>query len=497
MRRPKVLSVVSEVFPLIKTGGLADVAGALPLALEPEGIDTITMIPGYPAVAAAIGEGGETVLTIPNLFGGRARLVAGQAHGLDLLMVDAPHLFARQGNPYIGRDGADWPDNPFRFAALARAAADVAQGEIEGLRPDVVHAHDWQAGLTAAYLAYDGRHRPGTVMTVHNLAFQGRYGADLLGRLGLPPRAFGIDGVEYYGGIGYLKAGLALSDRITTVSPTYAAEIRTPEGGMGLDGLLRARAGAVHGILNGIDDKVWNPADDPHIPAPYDTRKLKARAVDKRALQDRFGLDPDPDALLFGVISRLSWQKGLDLLLADVGTILGLGAQLVVLGAGEPALEDGFTAVAATHAGRIGCSIGYDEPLAHLIQAGSDALIVPSRFEPCGLTQLCALRYGAVPVVARVGGLADTIVDMNEMARAGGFGSGIQFAPVTAEMLQAALYRAAELWRDRETWTRMMKNGMKTDVSWKRPAARYAKLYRDLIAERSAAHVPSLAGVTA
>ncbi|MEJ1157482.1 glycogen synthase GlgA [Prosthecomicrobium sp. N25] len=480
----KVLSVASEIYPLVKTGGLADVAGALPLALAAEGVAVTSLVPGYPAVTAAL-EGGRAVLTLPDLFGGPARLVAGTAAGLDLLVLDAPHLYDRPGNPYVGADGRDWPDNAVRFAALSRAAALVGLGEAEGARPDVVHAHDWQAGLAAAYLAYDGRPRPGTVITVHNLAFQGQYPRTLMEPLGLPERAWSVDGVEYYGHIGYLKAGLQLSDRITTVSPSYAAEIRTAEGGMGLDGLLRARTEVLHGILNGIDDRVWDPATDPLIPATYDARRPARRRLDKAALQERFGLAKDPDAILFGVISRLTWQKGLDILLASAGTLLQAGGQLVVLGTGEPALEQGFAALADAHPDRIGCRIGYDEALAHLIQAGSDALVVPSRFEPCGLTQLCALRYGAVPVVARVGGLADTIVDANEMARAAGAGTGFQFSPVNPDMLSAAILRAAAVHRDREAWQALVKNGMKTDVSWRRPAAHYARLYRDLVAARS------------
>lgn len=491
MSRLEVLSVASEIYPLVKTGGLADVAGALPAALAAEDVRVTSLVPGYPAVMAGLDHAATTghpaprvVATWADLFGGRARLLAARARGLDLLVLDAPHLYDRPGNPYLGPDGRDWPDNAFRFAALGRVAAALGLGDVPGPRPDVVHAHDWQAGLAAAYLHYDGRPRPGTVVTVHNLAFQGQFPAELLGPLGLPPRSWSLDGVEYYGGIGFLKAGLQLSDRITTVSPTYAAEIRTPEGGMGLDGLLRTRAAVLHGILNGIDDTVWDPAADPLIPARYDARSPKRRRANKRALQERFGLAPDPDRLLFGVISRLSWQKGLDLLLDRLGVLVEAGAQLVVLGSGEPALERGFAAAAGADPDRIGCVIGYDEALAHLVQAGSDALIVPSRFEPCGLTQLCALRYGAIPVVARVGGLADTIVDANEMARAGGAGSGLQFSPVTGDMLAAALLRAADLWRDRDGWAQMMRNAMRTDVSWRRPAARYARLYRDLVAER-------------
>ncbi|MBN9057876.1 MAG: glycogen/starch synthase, partial [Rhizobiales bacterium] len=273
----KILAVVSEIYPLVKTGGLADVAGALPGALAPEDVAVTTLVPGYPAVLAALKKP-EVVHTFAGLFGRDARLLKAHAAGLDLLVLDAPHLFDRPGNPYVDAGGKDWLDNPLRFAALSRAAAEIGQGLVPKLKPDVIHAHDWQTGLTAAYLRYSDRPAVPTVMTVHNLAFQGQYGRDLLPALGLPAHAYAIDGVEYYGTIGFLKAGLQLSDRITTVSPTYAAEIRTPEGGMGLDGLLRARGNAVSGILNGIDTGVWNPADDPRIAAPFDLARLAGRA---------------------------------------------------------------------------------------------------------------------------------------------------------------------------------------------------------------------------
>ncbi len=480
--RLNVLSAVSEIFPLIKTGGLADVAGALPGALVAEQVRMVTLIPGYPVVLDALAGAG-VVQTLPDLFGGPARLLSGRAGTLELLAIDAPHLYARPGNPYVGPAGNDWSDNALRFAALSSVAARFGTGAIDAFVPDVVHAHDWQAGLAAAYLHYAPMRRVGTVMTVHNLAFQGVFPRSLLAALALPPQSFQLDGVEFHGSISFLKSGLAFSDMITTVSPTYAAEIRTPETGMGLDGLLRARAGRVRGILNGIDDTVWNPATDALIAARFDERHLAPRGANKAAVQTRFGLE-DGDGLLFGVVSRLSWQKGLDMLLAALPTLIGAGAQLVLLGSGDRALEEEFTKAAARHAGRVGCQMGYDEGLAHLIQAGSDALLVPSRFEPCGLTQLCALRYGTLPVVARVGGLADTVIDSNEMAVAEGLGTGVQFAPVTQGMLEAAILRTADLWRDRRTWRRLQRNAMGTDVSWRRPARRYAELYREVLARR-------------
>ena len=480
----EVLAIASELYPLVKTGGLADVTGALPAALKPHGVRVRTLLPGYPSVLAGI-KGARTVRLLPDFYGGPAKLIAGAASDLELYVLDAPHLYDRPDGPYTGADGRDFPDNPRRFAALARAGASIGQGLIPRYRPQIVHTHDWQAGLAAAFLQYDAGPRPGTICTIHNLAFQGQFDRRLLVHLGLPTAAFTADGVEYYGDIGFLKAGVRLSDRITTVSPTYAAEICTPERGMGMDGLLRGRADRLSGILNGIDTTTWDPANDPLINTPYDIARLDARAANKAALQARLGLASDPRAPLFGVVSRLGWQKGLDLLLAALPLLLAEGAQLAVLGSGEPDLERGFREAAAAFPGRIGCVFAYDEPLAHQMQAGVDALVVPSRFEPCGLTQLCALRYGAVPLVARVGGLADTIIDATPMSLASGAATGVQFAPVETAMLENAIRRTLELYRAPEAWRRLQLNGMATDVSWSQSAKRYAQLYAGLIAERA------------
>jgi starch synthase len=476
----KLLSVTSEAFPLVKTGGLADVAGALPAALAAEGIEVTTLLPGYPAVMAALRDG-EAIYNFDHLFGGPARLVAGHSAGLAVMALDAPHLFDRPGNPY--GSGAGFDDNAYRFAAFARVAATLGKGLLGGYVPDILHAHDWQAALAPAYLHYDGGERPGTVVTVHNLAFQGQFEASLLPSLGLPDESFSMDGVEYYGGIGYLKAGLRFADRVTTVSPTYAMEICSTQLGMGLEGLLRGRGTDLSGILNGIDTAVWDPAHDPALAAPFDAARLDARRANKAAVQARYGLDIEPDVPLFGVISRFSWQKGIDLLLAAVPALLDAGGQLAILGSGDDALERRAREAMAALPGRVGGTIGYDEGIAHLLQGGVDALLIPSRFEPCGLTQLCALRYGAVPVVARVGGLVDTVIDASPMALAAGAATGVQFTP-SLEMLEAAIGRTADLFRDRPTWQMMQRNGMATDVSWRLPARRYAALYREIAADR-------------
>lgn len=484
MNGAPVLGVVSEIYPLIKTGGLADVAGALPAALAPEGFAVTTLVPGYPLVLAALEEAGEAA-RFAELFGGPARLLRAHAKGLDLFVLDAPHLYARERDPYRGPDQADWPDNALRFGALSKVAALIARGMVAAYAPAIVHAHDWQAALTLAYLRYGEGARPGTVMTVHNLAFPGRFPHALLATLGLPPAAWSIDGVEFFGDVAFLKAGLQFADRITTVSPTYAMEIATPEAGMGFDGLLRARRNVLSGILNGIDERVWNPAADPAIAAPYTALKLTRRRKNKAALEERLGLRALPEAPLFGVISRLTRQKGLDLLLGALDEVLPAPAELVLLGTGEAELEAGFAAAAAREPERIAAVIGYDEALAHQIQAGADVLLVPSRFEPCGLTQLAALRYGALPLVARVGGLADSVIDANEAALAQGVATGFQFAPVTTAKLREAIRRADALWREPKAWRQVQRNAMRSDVSWRRPAARYGALYRGLIAERT------------
>ena len=479
----RVLAVASEIYPMVKTGGLADVVGALPAELRAQGIESRTLIPGYPDVIKALPLA-EELLHVPQFFGGPIRLLAGSHGQLDLIVLDAPHLYARPGNPYVSADGKDWPDNGVRFAALSRVAAEIGLGAIPSFVPDVVHCHDWQAGLAPAYLHYARGPRPGSIMTVHNLAYQGQFPHEMLDAFGLPPESFDVYGVEYYGQISFLKAGLQYSDRITTVSPTYAREIREDDGGMGLGGLLRERSQVLSGILNGIDVSVWNPETDPDIAARFGAKDMAARAANKSALQQRLGLDQAPNSLLLGVVSRLSWQKGLDLLLGSLPTILREEMQLVVLGSGDLELEERYRAAAQANPGRIAVAIGYDEALAHLIQAGADALVVPSRFEPCGLTQLCALRYGAIPIVSRVGGLADTVIDVEEVGWEDGTATGFTFGPVTAENLASTLRRAINLWHDQRAWRRLQSNGMSKDVSWRNRASRYADLYREVAADR-------------
>jgi starch synthase len=336
--------------------------------------------------------------------------------------------------------------------------------------------------MAPAYLRYRGIGVP-SVLTIHNLAFQGQFAASIFGGLELPPHAFALDGVEYYGGVGFLKAGLHSASAITTVSPTYAREIATPAFVMGLDGLINTRAADLHGIVNGIDVATWDPETDPLLPANYSARRPRGRADNRAAIEQRFGLDTDA-APIFAVVSRLTWQKGMDLLAEAAGALVHAGGKLAVLGSGEPGLEAQFLSLAGQHTGRIGVVLGYDEPLAHAMQGGADAILIPSRFEPCGLTQLCGLRYGCVPVVARTGGLADTVIDANIAAVGAGVATGVQFAPDSLAALVAAIVRAVELHAQPKVWNAMQKQGMKADVSWEHSAKAYAELYASLLPER-------------
>lgn len=480
----KVLSVASEIFPLMKTGGLADVAGALPLVMSEQGVEMRSLMPGYPPVMQKIASvRKKKVADFPDLFGTKAKLYSCTYEGLELFILDAPAFFNRDGGPYTGKDGKDYKDNWKRFAALSHVGAQIAGGLVEKWVPDLVHVHDWQAGLTPAYMRYRFAPNTPSMTTVHNIAFQGQFGADIFADLDLPTEAFSMHGIEYYGDVGYLKGGMEIADAVTTVSPTYAREIFSPEFGMGLEGLIRARSDVVHGIVNGIDTDIWSPETDPLIAANYSANKLKGRAENRAALAAHFGIDED-DGPIFCVISRLTWQKGMDLLADLTGEIAHRGGKLVVLGSGDKALETALIAAADNHRGRVGVSINYDEPLSHLMQAGSDAILIPSRFEPCGLTQLYALRYGCVPVVARTGGLNDTVIDANTAALSAGVATGFQFSSVTHDGLRLALHRVFDAWEDRKLWATLQKNGMKADVSWDRSASQYAELYQKLISAR-------------
>ena len=463
----RVLAVASECAPLVKTGGLADMVGALPATLVPFGVDTRTLIPGYPDVIGRIGQS-RIVWRDGNLFGGQGTVHAVRLGGLDLLVLDAPHLYHREGSIYLGPNGSDWPDNPERFAALCWAAAEIARAGLDDWKPEVLHCHDWQAGLAPVYLRERSKGEDiGVVLTIHNIAFQGLAPAERCGSLRLPEREMHPGGLEYWGKVSALKAGILWADQVTTVSPTYAAELLTPEFGMGLDGVLRSLPRDVLGILNGVDLDEWAP--------PY--RRPNGKARHKAALREELGLG-EADGPLCVVISRLTEQKGLDLLLDALPRLLDRGGQLALLGSGDPRLEAAFREAASHPA--VAVRLGYDGGLAKRLVAGGDAILVPSRFEPCGLTQLYGLRYGTIPVVALTGGLADTVVPANPAGVRAGVANGLQFHPVTADALGRALADLCALFRDKDTWRTMQRNAMRQPVGWDSSAREYAALYHRL-----------------
>jgi starch synthase len=475
----EVLSVASEAYPLVKTGGLADVTGALPGALAGEGVKVRTLLPGYPSVLSALAEG-KVIADLAEHFGGPAQLIAGNARGLAIIALKADHLYDRPGNPYLAPNRKDWPDNWRRFAALSFAGYELARFRYGGLDPDIIHCHDWQTALLPVYARFNGGVRAKTIQTVHNIAFQGIFGWEIFNELRLDFRAARESTIEYYGLINYLKGGLQVADALTTVSPSYALEIKTHEFGMGLEGILQARADVLTGITNGIDDAEWDPQIDPTLHTRFGHNSTELRAANRRALELRFSLDEAPGPL-FAVISRLTRQKGLDLLVELADALVEAGGKLAVLGSGDTDIEDGFAGAAVRHPGKIGFVRAYDEALSHLVQGGADVMVIPSRFEPCGLTQLYGLRYGCVPLVARVGGLADTVIDANEAAVEAGVATGIVFAPVTAQALMDAIHRAIQLYARPKLWRKMQRRGMKSDVSWESSAQKYAKLYRQLL----------------
>lgn len=487
----QVLSVTSEIYPLVKTGGLADVAGALPAEMAKLGVRMRTLIPGYRAIRDRL-FGARCVKCYDRLMGVPAAIYELTIDGLDLLVLDAPLLFDRAGGPYLDPRGFPFEDNWLRFAAFSRAAADIAQGVLPDWRPDVVHLHDWQAALTAAYLHFDAKPAAPSVITIHNIAFQGKFDASFFPMLGLPHHAFSMGGVEYYGAVSYLKAGLQLADAVTTVSPTYAHEITAPEFGMGLEGVINARGDHVHGIVNGIDLDVWNPETDPHIVKHYTRRRLAARRYNRRELEHRFGLKPS-SRLIVSVVSRLTWQKGLDILADCLDDIVALGANVVVLGQGSHDIEHAFNAAAHRHPGRIGVNTNFSEERAHLVHAGADATILPSRFEPCGLTQQYALRYGCAPIVNRTGGLADTVVDANDAALSHGHGTGFVFNGVSHANILHAVRRAQAAHHRPQHWQAIMRNAMKTQCGWAQSAARYDALYGEVAATSAAAPTRAIA----
>jgi starch synthase len=483
----RILQVSAELYPLLKTGGLADVTGALPIALAAAGEDVRVLRPAFPQIRAGVTDR-VPIAGLRTPWGESVRLLLGRialpGAELQAYVIDAPALYDRPGNPYEDSQRQPYADNHRRFALLGWVAAQLADGVDAGWRPELVHAHDWHAGLAPAYIALarpNGAPPVASVFTVHNLAYQGVFPPSHFAELGLPDEAFAVHGLEYYGQISFMKAGLYYADRLTTVSPTYAREIQTMEQGCGLDGLLRTRAGALTGILNAVDEAVWNPATDARLPHTYDARRPGGKARCKAALQNALGLAALPDAPLFVIVSRLTGQKGLHLVLDGLAELLAYGGQFALLGSGDAALEDAFRQRAAAAPRSVSVTLGYDEPLAHRLFGAGDVTLVPSLFEPCGLTQLYGLKYGSLPLVRRVGGLADTVVDCTLEDMASGAATGFMFDDFNTGGYTRALRRAFALYARPADWRRVRATAMRRPADWATAAERYIGVYRQAL----------------
>jgi starch synthase len=471
----RILYITCELNPLVKVGGLADVSAALPAALQHEGVDVRVLMPGLPGVVEGLNSRRRLDETESPF--GSVQLVRGRlpSNEVPVYVLDAPRMYERPGNPYVDGEGADWPDNHLRFALLGWVAAHFADPR-DGWQPDLIHCNDWHAALAPAYVKAEGRSAPASVLTIHNLAYQGLFPKEAFPDLALPDPFFAVDGVEFYDQVSFMKAGIFFADKVTTVSPQYACEIQTAESGCGLDRLLRLRQPV--GILNGVDYRVWNPETDPALAVNYGAATLEHKAQAKRALQQELGLELKPERPLFIAVSRLSWQKGLDLIFDVLPELISARAQFALLGTGERALEERFAGIAAGFPGIVSFVAGYDERLAHRMIAGADVITLPSRFEPCGLTQLYGLRYGTLPLVRRVGGLADSVADATPAALRDDSATGFVFDEASgAAFLQCAL-RAIECFREPETWSRMQRRAMAQDFSWAASARRYLAVYR-------------------
>jgi len=483
----KVLFVTPELAPWMKSGGLGEISSSLPAALHEAGVDVRILVPAYASLLAAF-PAANPVAELPGPGGelpDSRLLEATDENGVPLLLLDCPAFFRREGSAYLDADGNDFADNHLRFGLLSNAAALLSsESSPLGWRPDVLHCNDWPCGLAPAYLHFMGGAKAATVMSIHNLAFQGIFPADTLTALALPSAAYAMDGVEFWGKLSFMKAGLHYAERITTVSPRYAEEIQTEAFGYGFAGLLRWRRDDLCGILNGIDTRTWNPATDPYLPRRYEFAHLKGKEANKAALRQRFGLSAESSAPVLGAVCRITQQKGLDLLLGIGDEIAAMPAQLVVLGTGDRSLEAALSGLAARHPGQFAVRIGFDDGLAHLIEAGADIFLMPSRFEPCGLNQMYSLRYGTPPLVRETGGLADTVVDCNEATLADGTANGFVFNDASPEALFQTIRRAVSAWHDKALWHKLQRNGMVLDFSWSKAAASYKAIYAELPVSR-------------
>ncbi len=475
-----VLLACAEVFPLAKTGGLADVCASLPSALRTFGAEARILMPAYRGVTAKMSTRPVGRPFYPLIGAQKVRLLKGALPGtrVPVYLIHCPELYDRPGDPYADQYGNEHPDNAIRFGVLSKVAAMFGTvGGLDGWRADVVHGHDWHCGLASAYLNFDSGSTAATVFTIHNLAYQGNFNRKVRKSLGIDSLAFHMDGLEFYGHLSFMKAGIFYADAVTTVSPTYAREIQGSMLGCGMDGVLRHRADRLTGILNGIDVEQWNPETDGRIAACFSSRDLSGKTKCRAGLLRQLGLDPDSPDLLVGMLGRMTAQKGWQLMLDAAPALLEQGTRLVLMGSGHPEYEEMISRLVARYPDRLGFRKGFDEDFAHQLIAGADALAIPSLFEPCGLVQMYAQRYGTIPIARRTGGLVDSVVDSSD--RGAHPPTGFLFDGVTAPELARAVARAADVRQEGSSdWDRLRTNGMARDFSWHRSARHYADVYQ-------------------
>ncbi|MDI1309553.1 MAG: glycogen synthase GlgA [Methylotenera sp.] len=484
----RVLFVTSEVFPLIKTGGLADVSGSLPSALQNLNVDVRILVPGYHSVLKQLDDLHHLAMlkNLPVIE--NAELMMGTILDTDIkvMVIKAAGLYERDGGPYMDATGQEWLDNPVRFGILSKVAAVISgpNSPIPDWQPNIVHCNDWQTGLTPAYMKLVEHSPAKSIISLHNMAFQGCYAPGWLTTLALPHSNFTLEGFEYHGQLSFLKAGIFYADAITTVSPSYAKEIQTAEFGFGLEGLLSKRSNELKGILNGIETEEWSPETDFHLSSNYSASKLAGKKEVKKALQQRLGLQIDANAPLLGVVSRLTHQKGLDMLVPIVQKLVDAGCQLALLGSGESALENAFRHLANDNPNKVSITIGYNEQLSHQIMAGCDMFIMPSRFEPCGLNQLYGLAYGTPPIVNATGGLADSVIDTNIITFKNKTANGFVMSEASPASLLSCIKQALNVFtNDTKAWQQIQKNGMQQNLSWDKSALEYLAEYRKLLVD--------------
>lgn len=476
----KVLFVTSEAHPLIKTGGLADVSGSLPKALAELSQDIRLVIPKYQALKI---EGDVRYLCSLRVDNKNIKILEMRMPDsrVTVWLIDYPGYYNYPGNPYVDELGEPWPNNAERFALFCRIVVEIAMDRVnQDWKPDIVHCNDWQTGLVPALLSLEHDHRPSTVFTIHNMAYQGLFPASTAAVLNLPGNLMHPLGLEFHGMLSFIKGGLVYADYITTVSPTYAQEIRTPEFGYGLEGLLDHRKEFLGGIINGIDLDQWNPETDPYISQKFKETSLNKKQINKAELQNKLGLPINNQVPLFALIGRLVEQKGIDLIIDSLQEMLAMPLQVAILGSGDKVYEKQLEELMQSYPDKLAVTVGYNEALAHLIEAGADIFLMPSRFEPCGLNQMYSQRYGTVPIVRKTGGLADTVVDTLPETIADDTATGIVFNDATAGSLLEAVKRSLILYSHPNIWKKMQLNGMEKDFSWQQSAQQYLTVYRSL-----------------